>query len=635
MAALAWGAGLFVFANPVLLAGPTADAAESWRYGLLLASAQHLHWGDQIVFTYGPLGYAAGFEPFDRSRLLVGLVAMTLVHGGLVAAVGAHLWRSEASPAHWLVAAFAILLTGFVVDALRLTLLDEAVVLAVFLLFLALRQESETRAAMTLVVAAGTLVAFAVLVKESALVSLGGAATVGFALFVLQGRPRLAALLPSTLVAAFGLLWLASGQVFSTLPAFARGTAEEISGYSQAMQLPDPAGFTWLGAAVVVSVPIATALLLRRWRGPAVQLSLLGLPALATDFKEGFVRADEHVLGFFAFAGLLVVLLHLVATRERPVPGDGLPPALFRVLTASAAVAMMAPLALTQLAPQHLAVRAANLEAAARIALTPGADGARAEAFKASLRSFYRLPPEVVASLRQGSVDVYPIDVGPVLAYDLRWDPRPVLEAYSAYTPYLDGIDAAHFRGPAAPDRVLFELKTIDDRYAPFDEPETVRALLTRYRVESVEEPFAVLVRADQPAVVTEEPEGTTCRPQGVPIGVPARPGRLVFGRVHAPYSVQGRLLDLAFKPSLLRITLRSAAGEAFAHRLVSAVAPDGLFLGSYVQDAGDWERVAQGALPAPIASLAVEGLTPGDYQPQVCVTFFSLPAATSVLAAQ
>ena len=51
------------------------------------------------------------------------------------------------------------------------------------------------------------------------------------------------------------------------------------------------------------------------------------------------------------------------------------------------------------------------------------------------------------------------------IAYpELHWDPVPVLQSYSAYTTYLDNLDASFLSSARAPQRLLYQPATIDLR---------------------------------------------------------------------------------------------------------------------------------------------------------------------------
>jgi len=103
------------------------------------------------------------------------------------------------------------------------------------------------------------------------------------------------------------------------------------------------------------------------------------------------------------------------------------------------------------------------------------------DAAKKRLASYYGVPEKTLQALSTGDVDILPWEIEIAYAYNLTWRPRPVLQSYSAYTPYLDRLDAAYLGSSQAPQRLLYLDQAADYRYALFDEPATFRTILSHY----------------------------------------------------------------------------------------------------------------------------------------------------------
>ncbi len=83
------------------------------------------------------------------------------------------------------------------------------------------------------------------------------------------------------------------------------------------------------------------------------------------------------------------------------------------------------------------------------------------------------------------SVDIIPSEISYIYANALTYNPRPVIQSYTAYTGYLDGLNRIKYMSDSAPTFILFSAEAIDRRYAFFDEPQTKRAILQNYEVVS------------------------------------------------------------------------------------------------------------------------------------------------------
>ena len=220
-------------------------------------------------------------------------------------------------------------------------------------------------------------------------------------------------------------------------------------------------GLTFVANRKALSVPVIAALLV----------------SLFFEYKEGFVRQDQHVIYAF-WAILLVAGLVLRLSADR------------RLLAINGLVTLLAFFALS------VVWRAADAGGAPIAALTPNAfaldfyrlttawrsDAQVARAYRDGLASD-RLTPAVVSAIGASSVDAGPIETSIVFSNGFKWNPQPVFQAYSAYTPELDRMDAGHLREHGA-DRVLFNWDSIDGRYPLWDQPDAAREMLCNYAVD-------------------------------------------------------------------------------------------------------------------------------------------------------
>jgi hypothetical protein len=94
-----------------------------------------------------------------------------------------------------------------------------------------------------------------------------------------------------------------------------------------------------------------------------------------------------------------------------------------------------------------------------------------------------KLDANLLTILRKGTVDVVPVEISYIYAHQLSYNPRPVFQSYSAYTPRLDSLNAQKYLSENAPDFVLFSTNTIEGRNPFWDETKTKLALLQHYEL--------------------------------------------------------------------------------------------------------------------------------------------------------
>ena len=575
-------AALVVLAWPVAtLAEPRSVMEDSWPTALYLAVHGHFHWGPDVAYTYGPLGFLrlpiSYFAGTTRLALLY-VVAMQ--------------FALSVSLLYVLRRAFGVWV-GIALTLLALCLVpDERAAAAAFIwAVVAVRDDAPGIVRVVFVPAAGSLAALEMLVKfNSGVVILAVAVIVA-----LSSRRRLRDLLvlAGSFVVSFLALWSLAGQRLGDIGSYVSGTKEIVAGYAAALGGGDHrTAAAVIVALLCVAVVFAIARHARSGDGRRLAWTVYPLWAVAAFlfFKEGFVRSDTaHRPVFFGF--VLCALLAL-AWERRVMP---------RMLLAAGAVTLATAWSY-QDSPLTANAPASRLAAAARqlrTVLDPAA-GDRAERRLAQrLRDFYRLDPRTLAELGDHPMTIMPWEDAVAYGYGLRWRPLLAIQPTQTYTRWLDDRTARALLSRDGPQRILRSPKrSLDFRNSVWDMPTTMRTILCRYRQLSASSRWQVLART-----------GDRCgRPTTVAIvrahwgqrvAVPRpRPDSAMFVRIRgtSPRGLE-RLQALLYRPDERHIII-----DYRAHRLVSGVAADGLVL--WVPASADY--TAPFALSQPAHTLAV-----------------------------
>jgi hypothetical protein len=245
-------------------------------------------------------------------------------------------------------------------------------------------------------------------------------------------------------------------------------------------------------------------------------------------------------------------------------------------------------------------------------ALLPDRRNAAIEAVRAKQRELYGIDPPILAALRGHTVHVDPTQTAVLHAYpDLAWRPLPVFQAYSAYTPGLDALNAEAVRGPEAPDRILREAPyvqpggtlqipvTIDGRFRWWDQPATTLEIWCRYEEVAASARWQVLARTDRRCDVAQ-PLATIESGSARTVDVPEAPrDRFLVVRIRGlEPSALDQLGTVLFKPLEWYALLGGVR-----YRLVQTTAADGLLLAVPPGDEGS----APFAFGPPIRTLRIE----------------------------
>ncbi len=563
VALLAWRVGM----NPP---GPGLDP--SWNAGLAMAAEEGLQFGNEIVFTYGPLGFLQSqYIWFSDLGVLAFLFSAALYVAFCLALV----WALRRALPLLASAAVAFVLIGV------LPLLEQPLLLAVLVSLALLEEERPPQALDAFVLAAATFAAIEALVKLST-----GPVVVAIFLLALigarAGRLRIAAFV--VLFAAEALaLWLASGQSLAAVPDFLANTTEIVSGYSGAMiREVDVAPWKVTAASIaaaLTTVALVAACAAGRFRDRRALLAGAGLMALAafTVFKEGVVRTDAGHLSLY-FSTACVLWIAIPWTRAR-----------WPWLVAGAAAIALAGLPVRPPGTPTNLDAIGNLRFAGEQVANLFSPSRRAQliaAGRAGMKATYRLDPAMRAALEGRTVAIEPWEASVAWAYELEWKPLPVFQDYSAYTAALDRLNAKTVESPEGPERILrenpllvfpeFPTQDLDSRFGGWDPPEQQRAVLCHFAPLRTTERWQVLGRVDD-RCEEPRPAGSATAAAGEPVDVPA-PGReeVVFVRIRGA-EVDGleRLWTALFHARVRWLLLDGGR----SYRLIPETAGDGLLL--------------------------------------------------------
>ena len=530
----------------------------SWGTVLWHAQERGLAFGQDIVFTYGPLGYAkvgtTADGPWAATFWLV--TALTL----LAIVPVATLLRRQPWPFSAGLAVLLVALPGF---ATGLDTLVPAGLLAWGLC--ALTAEDEPRWSWAGVAALTGVVG---LMKFSWL--LAGLATLlaVTADLALRRRFRTAAVPLLAGLSAFLAGWLVAGQTLVGLPAFLRGSWQVAAGYSGAMGTPGPRDVLLL-QAVAVGLVLWTAGV-AAWRAtlPAgdrlpARRGLLLAWLLALTFlawKHGVVRAAEgdiHGVMLGAWAVVVAFALAAVPTPRPDVARFGR----FRACgVAFLAIALVHRMGFGPL-EEHLLGGPQRLVDHARMLVGRDPRQAHVAAACAGKRNALALPA-TNALVGQESIDVFGHLQDYAVANGLAYTPRPVFQSYAAYGRELEQLNERFYLGDKGPRFTLLALRPIDGRFPTLEDAACLRAILGNYRLVGREEPFLVVERKSaEPAALELIAEGVA--EVGERVAIEGHDSDDLWLEIDLPLSLLGRLESLVLRPPRCGIRLWSDADQA------------------------------------------------------------------------
>jgi hypothetical protein len=574
-AAGVWAGGLLVavLSWRVGVIAPGAGLDASWNAGLEMAVRQGLHFGDQIVFSYGPLGFLQSELAWFGDLSPLSLLYLSALWIGLCVGLVWALRRRLGLP---------LALLGALAVVTLLFLFEYSLLIAVCGCFWLLEKERSPRAADAWTLAAVAFAAPAALCKLSS----GPLVAVLFFVALLgaqAGRRRVLAYV-GLLAVALLALWLGTGQSLGDVPAFLGRTWEVSSAYSSSM-LRQTTVAPWkvtlaVAAGAVLSLGLLGAAWLGGYRDRRARRAGVVVAALAAFaiYKEGVVRTDlAHITLLFANLCVLYLAVGLGGRRWR------------WVLAVAVAIGLLT-------IPVRPPGTSTNIDLAdnvsfawdqARNLVDSGHREDEIESGRAALVSLYALEPDALAALRGHSVAVEPWEVAAAWAYRLDWHPLPIFQNYSAYTPGLDRLNSAAVEDAAdGPERILRENQALvfpqfpgydlDGRYPGWDPPEQARAVLCNFVPMATSERWQVLGRVPDRCGVPRSLGTVDAAPgEAVPVPEPG-PHEIVFVRIEgAGVSGLEKLTTALVHAKVRHIVVNGGA----SYRLIPETAGDGLIM--------------------------------------------------------
>jgi hypothetical protein len=564
--------------------------SDSWEPVASYAAAHHLQWGRDVVFTYGPLGFLTSdyyWGNFFWPILLWAGAFALAVTAALVPLLG----RLPGAIRLALYAALPLLTVPTWLDLG----FDPIRILSVAVLGIACLP-CERPGALRLVTT-GLVLTVLSLTKFSYCVY--GAFT--FIIIAASNRSaycrNTAISAGSSLLSFLGIcLW--SGQSIANIFLHITRSIQMAAGYSAAMAIPATGFDLNAGIALLIfflGLVLTTWFGSSDWRGRTDRVAIVAA-GIFLAWKEGFVRAEVHVMVFFVYAFFMAGLLPALLSFEWPAQteridsakGSPLTPRspLFagHVLTLSA-VCILLSLAAVMCNKDYKAAIHNGLVARNRNTLTalfrPATFKLELERYLDTMRHEADLP-EIRAIVGGNTVGAMNLDQDVAILNGLNYAPHPVFVNYAAYTPELQRLNSEFFNSRKAPEYLLWHTGSIDGRFPTLDDGEVPLRILKNYTPVTQEKGFLLWKRksaGETSYCLSNERESYGSLDQWLPI--PAEPTWL---RIECKQSFFGAIRSLLYRPSQLRLEVQLENGEFRSYRLLPGNTRHGFVISPFLR---------------------------------------------------
>lgn len=538
----------------------------SWSIALNIINQLNLQYGNEVVFTYGPLGYLGSTRlPIAINKWQILLYDLWLIlQGALVI---------------WIILRNKFSIQNVVAILLVTSILysgaggDPPFLYFYFVLFF-LCYHLQTKKNLWLVNAM-TIAVFTFFVKGNV-----GLICLGCFLFYITYyciRSKLSVQWYVTYLALTTISVLAGAFAFNVdLYRYLIGNLQIIDSYNDVMRYYDDNGERILLVAGLILGLYGLSLVHTGWayRKEINHKStdsyipvLFSVLALFILFKEGFVRADTgHNCLFFKYAFLPLSLLTVFIPK----------PVLQRDMGLVAMVVLVVQLLL--LKPSFYFNHPKQLAHYVTDVINPS---------YSTPDSIRRFPAHWRNHLRRGTVDVVPNDVASVYLNGLAhaYRPRPVFQSYQVTNHFLDSLNATFYQSPRAPEYILYTHNAIDNRY-PFSDEIGTRLTMLRYYdlFDKGTKDWMMLKRRATPYrldTLSVRSEGSQLQTD---IMVPAT-STVQLMQIQVEHSLPGKITRLLFQPPTLELELETADGKWHNYQASTTMLANGFVANRWVSD--------------------------------------------------
>lgn len=604
--------GALMYVTPQFPGG----VVQSYRYSLAVAADNHLVFGKDIIYTFGPLSTIyTGFYSF-QNHLLSELLSFFLI-----ASLSFFIYKLFEKSGYLIK---LLLIVYFFVNVN--THIDFFFILlpALAALFL-INSYSKTKLYLATVLLFGFISALLLLVK----LSFGVEAFIDLALllvfYAIKKDIKSCLLLVSAFSVFFTLLYAVSGQGISNIFYYPLNIYYGVAGYNDSMSCPGP--FEPVAASAFFLVCFIAYLVCRSLSPFNLQrlfsVFVIFLLSLVV-FKHGFVRNDIwHSAGIYMLQLFWLIFL----LRE---PGKSF--SKYALIT----VCMLSLLCFGVYNEQFFLSGSQIRQAYSNLTAKAGSterlfiETENRSNYENSVQSIRNASP---LPLLSGTSDIYNYNQAVLLASGNRWNPRPAFQSYQAVTPYLAEMNYRHLLNKdTAPDNIFFRVETIDRRIPTLDDGLSWKALLGVYKPAgwTQKKDYLILKRDSSGKALSVKDSKEISAWTGQEIDNPFEHG-LVFFSLHMSKSLPGKLLTVVYKTDPVWMKIKLQNGQEKNFRIIPSMSGTGFLLSPLILNTVDFAGLYKaGYFPDGDIGMRVKSLTilpesPYQYSDSIDVTFEQL----------
>ena len=238
----------------------------------------------------------------------------------------------------------------------------------------------------------------------------------------------------------------------------------------------------------------------------------------------------------------------------------------------------------------------------------------------ANRKQIEKIQAEFELPLIDGPVDLFGHQQGILIAYDMDYRPRPVFQTFMAYTPELAELNAKFYRGASAPPTIVVAPYRFGGYYPTFFDARVFLELLQSYRLAGRVEKqgWPILVRKErEPFDFDLLKEASYELGEVVSLQDYAPEKTLIWVEIDIPETLLGKLTATAFKLPFLWMEVHFANGRKQRFRFAAQPARGGFLLSPRISVPSHVEHFMRGGMPSVPPGWIVESFRVYEHDPE------------------
>ena len=596
---------MLLYLMPVNTVMPSSGLDPSWSNVINYAFINDMSFGKDLVFTYGPLGsFRFPGYVYAESSYYTAIVLSVFI--ALIVATSLFMITRKINLLGKTLGIIAIF-TGLINDGLFFWYLIP--ILFVIITF----EKDNEKIYKTLSFLLLAVLSFSVLIKFSHFPTaiLSVLFVDGYFYYKFKQKVPLYMLLFFAFMIVFYTL---SGQNIFDFYDYFVGSFNTLSGYSEAMNIFGPSSMIYIFLALFIGMYIL--LLKVFYDNRSLKLFLVSLTAslvLFMAFKQGFVRHDGHAITAFAGMAFVFGLFYLYYYEYfknniyKFIANSLLILSIifsFTIVGFYKINTILAPYIIDKInsgLPTKEVFTSINRDKFVLVSqMTNFHD------FYYKIKDFHKIfDSNRIVELNQeyknsmnnikekidlsgisGTVDIYPWDQSYIIANELKYQPRPLFQSYSVYTPKLIENNIEFLRSEKAPDNILFQIKEIDERLPSTMESASWIEILKRYETVGLKNNFLHMKKRTTPRVINFKNTQTINSKFNEIVNTPYDNA---FVKIKFKKSLFGSIINTLFKSPILWIKLEFSDGSTIQKRIIPQISSSGFILTPYIDNIYDF----------------------------------------------